>query len=113
MDDKLRRHAPITAPQIDVVVRANARRMAVHRLAEGDTGRTIVLCHPAPGAGTFDPDPQQTLARNVTLLAADRPGYGQSDPVPDTNWASVDSAADDLAAVLEHAAIRPVGVAGW
>jgi pimeloyl-ACP methyl ester carboxylesterase len=113
MDDKLRRRAPITAPQIDVVVRANARRVAVHRLAEGDIGRTIVLCHPAPGAGTFDPDPQQTLARNVTLLAVDRPGYGQSDPVPNTSWASVDSAADDLAAVLDHAASGPVCVAGW
>jgi pimeloyl-ACP methyl ester carboxylesterase len=113
MDDKLRRRKPVTAPQIDVVVRDNVRRVAIHRLAEGDTGRTIVLCHPGPGAGTFDPDPQQTLARNVTLLAVDRPGYGRSDPVPDTSWASVDSAADDLAAVLDRAASGPVGVAGW
>ena len=72
-----------------------------------------MLCHPAPGAGTFDPDPDQTWARGVTLLAVDRPGYGQSDPVPAGVWPTVGAAADDLAAVLDRVARAPVGVAGW
>lgn len=99
--------------EVDVVVLDNGRRLAVHRLANGDTGRTVVLCHAAPGAARFDPDPEQTSARGVTLLAVDRPGYGQSDPLPAAEWPSVGSAADDLAAVLERADRGPVGVAGW
>jgi pimeloyl-ACP methyl ester carboxylesterase len=47
------------------------------------------------------------------LLAADRPGYGRSDPTSDTKWADVGSAADDLAAALDRLASGPVGVAGW
>jgi pimeloyl-ACP methyl ester carboxylesterase len=110
MDDP---HDQLLAPQIDMILREDGRRVAVYRLAEGDSGHTLVLCHPAPGAGVFDPDPQQTWARGVTLLAANRPGYGYSDPVADARWASVGSAADDLAAMLDRAAAGPVGVAGW
>ncbi len=77
------------------------RRVAVHRTAtragwlasagivDGDVERTIVFCHSAPGAGIFDPDPVETQARDVTLLAVDRPGYGGSDPIPDGEWATV------------------------
>jgi pimeloyl-ACP methyl ester carboxylesterase len=113
MDDQLQLHDSPPAPQIDTITRDGNRRVAVYRLAEGGSGRTVVLCHPAPGAGAFDPDPQQTWARNVTLLAVDRPGYGQSDPMPDTSWASVSSAADDLATVIEQLVGEPIGVAGW
>lgn len=103
----------MTEQLVDMVVRDGGRWVAVHRLADGDTGQTVVLCHPAPGAGTFDPVPEQTWARGMTLLAADRPGYGQSDPVPTGEWASVGAAADDVAVVLERAASGPVGVVGW
>ncbi|MDQ2996568.1 MAG: hypothetical protein M3R61_05860 [Chloroflexota bacterium] len=57
MDDQSRPREPITVPQLDMIIRDGNRRVAVHRLAEGSSGRTLVLCHPAPGAGTFDPDP--------------------------------------------------------
>lgn len=73
----------------------------------------MVFCHPAPGAGGFDPDPEQTWMRGVTLLGADRPGYGGSAPVEGDRWASVASAADDLAEVLDRTGTGPVGVAGW
>jgi pimeloyl-ACP methyl ester carboxylesterase len=72
-----------------------------------------VLCHSAPGAGSFDPDPVTTRARNVRLISVDRPGYGGSHPVAAGEWATVASAADDLAAVLESLLTEPVGVAGW
>ena len=103
----------MTERPVDVVVLDGGRRVAVHRLAEGDTARILVLCHPAPGAGMFDPDPEQTRARGVTLLSADRPGYGRSDPMPDGAWATVGAAADDLAMVLDRSGGGPVGVAGW
>lgn len=99
--------------QVDTIVREHGRRVAVHRLTDGDTERMLVLCHPAPGSGMFDPDPQQTQGRGVTLLAVDRPGYGRSDPVSGAAWASVGCAADDVAAVLDQLGCGPVGVAGW
>jgi pimeloyl-ACP methyl ester carboxylesterase len=113
MNDQRTQLNPTTGPQVNMIVRESGRRVAIHRLAEGDTGRTLVLCHPAPGSGAFDPDPEQTRARGVTLLAADRPGYGQSDLPSDTVWTSVAAAADDLAAALDRSASGPAGVAGW
>jgi len=92
---------------------ADGRRLGIHVVVEGAGDRTVVLCHPAPGSGAFDPDPEQTWARGVTLLAVDRPGYGGSDPVADGDWATVAGAADDLAGVLDSRGGRPVGVAGW
>src|SRR5262245_57338766 len=75
--------------------------------------RLVVFCHSAPGAGPFDPTPAQTHASNVTLLAVVRPGYGRSDPVPAGGWATVDSAADDIATVLDSLGAGRVGVVGW
>jgi pimeloyl-ACP methyl ester carboxylesterase len=98
---------------VETIVREGGRRVAVHRLATGHTGRTLALCHSAPGSGLLDPEPEQTRARGVALLAPDRPGYGQSDPMPPGEWASVGAAADDLAAALERCGPGPFGVAGW
>jgi pimeloyl-ACP methyl ester carboxylesterase len=80
---------------------------------EGTTDRTVVFCHAAPGAGNFDPDPEATLARGVTLLSVDRPGYGGSDPAKARDWATVGDAADDLAEVLDKLGVESAGVAGW
>jgi pimeloyl-ACP methyl ester carboxylesterase len=93
--------------------RPHGRRIALHRLVEGDSGKTIVICHAAPGSAAFDPDPEQTWRRGVTLLAVDRPGYGQSDPVAADEWSTVGAAADDLAAALDQLGLSGIGVAGW
>lgn len=96
--------------------RPDGRRVTVHELTpDAPAGAPVVLfCHAAPGAGTFDPDPAVTAAHGVRLISLDRPGYGGSDPVADA-FATVDSAADDAAAVLD--ALLPTGatagVAGW
>jgi pimeloyl-ACP methyl ester carboxylesterase len=107
------------------VVLESGRRVAVHRTTtraawfpaqrttRGAEERVVVFCHSAPGAGIFDPDPAETRARNVRLLSVDRPGYGGSDPVAAGAWATVASAADELAAVLDSLHVEPVGVAGW
>jgi len=102
----------------------SGRRIGVHLTRTravwpvGDGTRTaderlVVFCHCAPGAGVFDPDPVQTQARKVTLLSVDRPGYGRSDPVSAGEWATVGSAADDIAAVLDTLDVERVGVTGW
>ena len=75
--------------------------------------RLVVFCHCAPGAGMFDPDPALTHASKVTLLSVDRPGYGRSDAFAPGGWATVASAADDIAAVLDAVGAGRVGVVGW
>jgi pimeloyl-ACP methyl ester carboxylesterase len=107
------------------VVLDSGRRVAVHRtatrrawVAGSEATRSsdepvVVFCHSAPGACGFDPDPAATQARNVRLLSIDRPGYGRSDPVASGQWATVASAADDLAAVLDSLHVERVGVVGW
>jgi pimeloyl-ACP methyl ester carboxylesterase len=100
------------------VVLESGRRVAVHltstrALWPAAEERLVVLCHGAPGAGSFDPDPALTRASKVSLLSVDRPGYGRSDPVPAGQWATVESAAADIAAVLDTLQVEQVGVAGW
>jgi pimeloyl-ACP methyl ester carboxylesterase len=95
----------------DTISLADGRGVAVHLLKGGES--TVVFCHASAGAGRFDPDPAVTTARGVSLLAVDRPGYGASEPVSGEAWASVDSAAGDVAAVLDRRGGRAVGIAGW
>jgi pimeloyl-ACP methyl ester carboxylesterase len=97
---------------MDSIGLRDGRRLAMHRPAEGTNGRTVVLCHPAPGSGVFDPDPEATWSRGVTLLSADRPGYGSSDPSP-AGAGGLVAAADDLAGALDRLGTGPVGLAGW
>ncbi len=89
------------------------RRIGIHRLACGDSDRTVVWCHPSPGAGTLDPDPVVTASRGVSLLGVDRAGYGDSGPVAAGEWATVDLAAEDIAEVLASEGTGPVGAVGW
>lgn len=92
---------------------ADGRGVGVHVTAGIDGGRTVVFCHGAPGSGAFDPDPEATTARGVTLIGIDRPGYGMSDPIALERWATVANAADDVVTVLESMGTGPVGIAGW
>jgi pimeloyl-ACP methyl ester carboxylesterase len=90
---------------------SHGRRVALHWLVDGS--HPVIFCHPAPGAGNFDPDPRESGAHDITLLGPDRPGYGASDPVRKDEWATPASAADDIAEILDRLGIRPAGVAGW
>ncbi len=104
------------AGTVETVPLTSGRRVAVRTLSAEAGSRTVVFCHPAPGSGAFDPDPSETAGRDVNLLAIDRPGYGLSEPVVAGEWASVYSAAADIAEVLMRrtpALTAPVGVVGW
>lgn len=100
-------------PKSEQIALKSKRKIALYTLAKGDGERTIVLFHAAPGSGNFDPNPAETKKRKVALLAPDRPGYGDSRPVKKGEWATVSSAADDLAEILASKNLGPVGVAGW
>jgi pimeloyl-ACP methyl ester carboxylesterase len=90
---------------------ADGRMVEAH--TENDGSRAVLFFHAAPGSGAFDPDPSVTERFGVRLLAPDRPGYGGSDPVGPGSWASVDSAADDAAALLDREGLASVGAIGW
>jgi pimeloyl-ACP methyl ester carboxylesterase len=99
------------------VHRPCGRRVAVHELtpAAPPDAPVVLICHPAPGSGRFEPDPVATAARGVRLVGLDRPGYGDSDAVGDAVFATMRSAAEDAASVLESVlpAGATAGVAGW
>ncbi|HEX6335512.1 MAG TPA: alpha/beta hydrolase [Jiangellaceae bacterium] len=100
------------AATTEFVAVEQGRTVAVHEVRGG--GDSVVLMfHPAPGAGPFDPDPDVTASRGVTLVQIDRPGYGGSAPMGVDDWATVAAAADDAAAVLDRRGYRSVGVTGW
>ena len=94
----------------------NGRIIAVHDLTPNAPADApvVLLCHSAPGSGSFDPDPDATAAAGVRLIGVDRPGYGGSAPVKD-GFATIGLAADDAAAVLADLlpAGATAGVAGW
>ncbi|WP_223692198.1 alpha/beta hydrolase [Leifsonia poae] len=101
----------------------SGRKLGVTTSGNPAAERIVVFCHPAPGSSTFDPDPTVSAAREVHILAFDRPGYGSSDPLPVDEWPSVTGPADDIAEYLrammrDEAASgivrrRTIGIVGW
>ncbi|NQX26005.1 alpha/beta hydrolase [Microbacteriaceae bacterium VKM Ac-2854] len=85
--------------------------------AQGDpfSKRIVILCHPTPGAGAFDPDPLVTASADAHLLMLDRPGYGGSDQLRLGERATMQDRADDIAEYLGvfRNNERSVGVVGW
>ena len=85
--------------------------------------RLVIMCHPSPGAGDFDPDPGVTLAWGLHVIGLDRPGYGGSDPLPDGAAANFSDHADDVADFVTQSLrnareIEPInfgqiGIVGW
>ena len=97
----------------EMVQLGSDRAVGVHIAGDLAANRVVLLCHPAPGSGAFDPDPTITKARGVALVAVDRPGYGASEPRPSAEWSTVAGAADDALEVLDALGVGRVSVAGW
>ncbi|WP_136640711.1 alpha/beta fold hydrolase [Subtercola vilae] len=101
----------------------DGRGLGVSAAGDPASKRLIVLCHPTPGAGGFDPNPTVTAQWPVHLLMLDRPGYGASDPLPEGAIPTIQDRADDLATFLASsedearavggADFGTVGVVGW
>jgi pimeloyl-ACP methyl ester carboxylesterase len=77
--------------QTRVVETADGRRLRVE--VAGDAGRVILAHVGSPNAGVlYDRWVDDAAARDLTLIAYDRPGYGESSPYPGRTVA--DCAAD-------------------
>lgn len=99
---------------------ASGRKVGVTSVGEPFSTRVVVMCHPMPGAGDFDPRPIVSRGDDVRILAIDRPGYGGSEPLRDGESTSVQARADDIAEFLtstemvDHVVGGPHYVAvGW
>jgi pimeloyl-ACP methyl ester carboxylesterase len=106
-----------------VVTLRDGRRLGISAFGDPVAQRIVLFCHPAPGAGGFDPDPAVTSSWGVHVVSPDRPGYGVSSPLPDSRRPSIARWADDLAEYIEFvieqaretgiAPVHQVGVVGW
>lgn len=101
----------------------DGRRLGLTAFGDPVAERIVLFCHPAPGAGGFDPDPPVTSSWGVHMVSVDRPGYGVSTPLPDERRPSIPRWADDLAEYIEfvieqaretgRTPLHRVGVVGW
>lgn len=106
-----------------LVTMRDGRVLGLTAFGDPAVERVVVLCHPAPGAGGFDPDPAVTSSWGVHVVSVDRPGYGSSTPLPDYQRPSVGQWADDLSEYLElvleqaketgRGPLHNIGVIGW
>jgi len=100
----------------------DGRHAGVTGLGDPRGRRLVVMCHPSPGAGAFDPDPPATSTTGVRIITLDRPGYGASDPLPDEAdplgaWLDdVDEylqTVENIAKSIAGTDFGAVGVIGW
>ncbi|MGT2425862.1 alpha/beta fold hydrolase [Amnibacterium kyonggiense] len=106
-----------------LVTLRDGRRLGLTTFGDPVAERIVVLCHPAPGAGGFDPAPAVTSAWGVHVVSVDRPGYGSSTPLPDDLRPTIGRWADDLAEYVEfvieqareagYTPLHRIGVVGW
>lgn len=101
----------------------SGRMAGVTVLGDPTASSWVMVCHPAPGCGGFDPDPRVTAGSRLRLMTIDRPGYAASDPwtVPPQpsplRWAlDVDGYLARCRADAEsigRTAYRELAVLGW
>ena len=105
------------------ITTSSGHRMGLTTYGDPIADRLVVMFHPMPGSGTFDPSPDATHHWGVHMLAPDRPGYGSSDPIRDGELASFARHAKDIATYLRSVEkdaraasdtdFGTVGVIGW
>ena len=97
-------------PEPDRRVTMNGRSIAVDDRGDPD-GTPVLYVHGTPDS-RLARHPVDGIARRlgIRLIAADRPGIGDSDPDPEATPMSV---ADDLTAVLEALGVPDAHVVAW
>jgi pimeloyl-ACP methyl ester carboxylesterase len=103
--------ALVTAiPRSDNLVTLHDGRSLAYAEWGDPVGRPVVLFHGTPGSRLLCPDEDATRTLGVRLFTMDRPGYGRSDPNPNS---SLLTWADDYAKVHGLLGLPPCPVVGW
>ncbi|GMM96620.1 alpha/beta fold hydrolase [Microbacterium luteum] len=102
---------------------SGGRALGVSGFGDALAQRAVVMCHPAPGGGGFDPDPTVSTHWGARIVGIDRPGYGASDAWRAGERPSFATHADDIAQYLSRIEsstsrisameLGPFGVVGW
>ncbi|HEX4897909.1 MAG TPA: alpha/beta fold hydrolase, partial [Candidatus Limnocylindrales bacterium] len=87
----------------------DGRVLAVAEWGDPD-GTPVLLLHGRPGSRLLAPDPATTEALGVRLITFDRPGYGDSEPLPGRTLAD---GGDDVAEVAVRLGLGAIHVVGW
>lgn len=94
---------------ITTVTAADGRRLAVETWG-APNGVPVFMLHGTPGSRRTPRPKHSVLYRQgIHLIGYDRPGYGDSDPLPGRNVAH---AAADVAAIADHLGIAAFAVFG-
>lgn len=94
---------------ITTVTAPDGRRLAVETWGAA-RGVPVFMLHGTPGSrGTPHPKHSVLYRQGIRLIGYDRPGYGDSDPLPGRNVAH---AAADVAAIADHLGIGTFAVIG-
>lgn len=105
---------PPRTPPI-VVELPDGRRLAADDVGDPD-GRPVLYLHGAPDCRLArHPDDGAAARHGVRLVAVDRLGYGDTDPLPVPPGVAVDPRvwAGDVEALLDHLGIERCRVAAW
>ena len=106
MDGVASASPPMPAPPVMFQALPDGRRLA-YRDYGALGGRTLLMFHEGMGSSLLPPG-LQSLATDlgVRVIAAERPGFGRSDPRPDYSF---DGVAEDMVAFATRSGWRPSG----
>jgi pimeloyl-ACP methyl ester carboxylesterase len=93
-----------------IIERTDGTKLSVWS-SDTDDGTPIVLCHPAPGSGRFDPDPEHTDEAGMLIISPDRQGYGNSAMTGEVP--TIAQAGNDILTALDHLGVESAHAAGW
>jgi pimeloyl-ACP methyl ester carboxylesterase len=91
------------------IERTDGSTLSIWTIGSED-GTPVVLCHPAPGSGRFDPDPITTAEAGIRIIAPNRQGYGGSDR---TAISTIEQAGRDVLSALDELDVPSAAIAGW
>jgi pimeloyl-ACP methyl ester carboxylesterase len=94
----------------DVITLSDGRRLAWCEYGQPD-GWPVLHCHGMPGSRLERPADLDALRRKgLRLIVPDRPGYGQSCPLPGRSLLDV---ADDVETLVDHLGLERIDVLGF
>lgn len=98
---------PLPAPPVQFHILADGRRLAFRDYGD-PRGRPMLMFHEGLGSSLLPPGVQAlALELGVRVISAERPGFGQSDPLPDYSFEAV---AEDMVALCDALRLKRIRI---